>query len=123
MDDSDDTSKPRSKSFETRAYGLLRNAEICAILVLVLIVWTFAIGVAVWIVLSPIQRLGLVLETINKNWKACLLLLVPIFYRTIIAVLERMKKFPFGMEAQEPEDEQKAKTPVRQATPTDEEQG
>jgi len=62
-----------------------------------------------------------VLESINKNWKAVLILSVPIFYRTIRSVLARMKKFTFGMEAQEPEEEQKKSTPP-QAPVTDGEQ-
>ena len=79
-------------------------------MILIGTVWVFAIGTAVWVLLCPTHRLGMKLEVINKNWKACLLLLIPLFYRTILAVLERMKKFPFGMERQEPEEEEKAPT-------------
>ncbi len=37
------------------------------------------------------------LKTLSENWKGLLLLLVPLFYRTIRAFLERVRKFA-GME-------------------------
>jgi hypothetical protein len=70
----------------------------------VLMVLVLAVGILVvtgyevaWVVggwLSPTQpRLATVLKTLNENWKALLLLLVPLFYRTIRGFLERVEEF------------------------------
>jgi hypothetical protein len=39
-----------------------------------------------------------VLRAISENWKALLLLLIPLFYRTIREILNRIEKGPLGME-------------------------
>jgi hypothetical protein len=44
------------------------------------------------------QRLADSLKMLNENWKVGLLILVPLFFRTIRAFLERVEK-AFGMEA------------------------
>ena len=54
---------------------------------------------------GPSIRLPLIMKNINENWKACLLLLIPLFYHTTKGILQRIKKFPLGMEPQEAEDE------------------
>lgn len=43
-------------------------------------------------------RLGKAISSINLNWKIGLLLLIPLFYRTIRTILERMEKGPLGTE-------------------------
>ena len=77
----------------------------------------------IWTAFCPTVRLPLVFGNLNLNWKACLLLLTPLFYRTIQAVLQRIKKWPWGMESQEPEDETKEKTPKEQLKPSPTAQG
>lgn len=48
------------------------------------------------------QRIEAALKMLNENWKVGLLILVPLFYRTIRMFLERVRKV-WGMEAQQPE--------------------
>jgi hypothetical protein len=43
-----------------------------------------------------------ILESLSNNWKALLILLIPLYYRTIRIFLERVKK-AFGMELGEEE--------------------
>jgi hypothetical protein len=70
----------------------------------VAMVFTLAIGILVatvyeviWIFPSDPStrqgRLAGVLRALNENWKAGLLLLVPLFYRTIRGFLERVEEF------------------------------
>ena len=44
------------------------------------------------------QRARLLIELIDQNWRACLLLGVPLFYRPIRAFVERVQK-AWGVEA------------------------
>ena len=48
-----------------------------------------------------------ILTTLSENWKGLLLLLIPLFYRTVRTFLEKVKKFA-GMET---EPEEKRTTP------------
>ena len=107
-------SSPRLAKFEIGLETTLRLGEVFAVIVLTAIVWVTAVGAIIWMAFCPTIRLPLILGNLNLNWKACLLLLVPLFYRTIQAVLQRIKKWPWGMESQEPEDEKRGKTPVEQ---------
>ena len=62
------------------------------------------------------------MKMLNENWKVGLLILIPLFYRTIRMFLERVRK-AFGMEVQEPEDvEEKPNPPdsVQTVAPTTE---
>ena len=45
------------------------------------------------------QSLKDTLKTFSENWRAFLLLLIPLFYRTVRTFLERVKKFA-GMETE-----------------------
>jgi len=67
---------------------------------------------------SPTIRLPWTIKAINDNWKAILVLAIPIFYRTAKAVLERIRKFPLGMELQDSEEEEKKKTSSAAMTPS-----
>lgn len=111
-------SSPRLAKFEIGLETTLRLGEVFAVIVLTAIVWVTALGAIIWTAWCPTIRLPLILRSLNLNWKACLLLLIPLFYRTIQAVLQRIKKWPWGMESQEPEDEQKEKTPQKQQKPS-----
>jgi hypothetical protein len=105
MEDSENATKSRFERFDTFSDRWLKAAEVWSVMVLVTVLWIVAIGTLVWILKDPTARLSPVLRNINDNWKAFLLLLIPIFYRTMKGVLQRVKKLPWGMEAQEPEDE------------------
>lgn len=96
----------KSNTWPERLDNCLRIAE--AIIVLAITVAIFGlIVVEFWSVLlrgdSPPrqQRVESMLKTLNDNWKASLLLLVPLFYRTIRMFLEKVKR-AWGMEI-EPE--------------------
>ena len=106
--------KPWWAKLELGLETTLRLGELLAVIVLTAIVCVTAVGALIWMAFCPTIRLPLILGNLNLNWKACLLLLVPLFYRTIQAVLQRIKKWPWGMESQEPEDEKAAKTPQQQ---------
>lgn len=105
MEDSEDVSKSLFKRFDAFSDKCLKAAELWSVMVLVTVLWIAAIGTLVWVLIDPTTRLAPVLKNINDNWKAFLLLLIPVFYRTMKGVLQRVKKLPWGMEAQEPEDE------------------
>jgi len=76
----------------------------------VVAIWSAVLMTAFWILVCPTKRLPLVLGNLNANWKVCLLLLIPLFYRTMKGVLLRIRKFPLGMEAQEPEEVERERT-------------
>ena len=110
-------SSSRLAKFERCLETTLRLGEVLAVIILTAIVWLTAAGAMIWMALCPTIRLPMILGNLNLNWKACLLLLVPLFYRTIQAVLQRIKKWPWGMESQKPEDEKTEKTPKEQQKP------
>jgi hypothetical protein len=99
------TGKQRLQTFYEFSERLLRAAESWTVVVLVSVIWIVAVGTAIWMAIWPTVRLPLIMKNINDNWRACLLLLVPLFYQTTKGILQRIKKFPLGMEAQEAEDE------------------
>jgi hypothetical protein len=107
-------SSSRLAKFERGLETTLKVGEVLAVIILTVIIWVTAAGAMIWTAFSPTIRLPMLLGNLNVNWKACLLLLVPLFYRTIQAVLQRIKKWPWGMESQEPEDEKTEKTPKEQ---------
>src|ERR1022692_2936526 len=45
------------------------------------------------------DRFQRVVTTLNANWKLVLILLIPLFYRTIRGFIERMEEGPFGTKA------------------------
>jgi hypothetical protein len=104
----------RLAKFERCLETTLKLGEVLAVIILTAIVLMTAVGAMIWTAFCPTIRLPMILGNLNVNWKACLLLLVPLFYRTIQAVLQRIKKWPWGMESQEPEDEKTEKTPKEQ---------
>src|ERR1039458_2091239 len=48
------------------------------------------------------DRLQRVVVSLNANWKLGLMLLIPLFYRTIRAILERMEEGPLGTKFPKP---------------------
>jgi hypothetical protein len=99
-------SDERSTSWFTRLEPWLDRSlncgEVAIVLLIAVIVLAATCYQAIWIahVGAPTRQLRLVssLKMLNENWKAGLLILVPLFYRTIRAFLERVEK-AFGMEA------------------------
>lgn len=102
---------PRSK-----ADWLLFSIEIITVAII-------AIGVALligyeifWVAwpasTTPQYRIEAVLRALNENWKAGLLLLIPLFYRTVRTLLERIRKVP-GFEISLPTEAEKEPNPPR----------
>ncbi len=82
----------------------LTLAELCLVLTLTIAIAIVAILSLIWIVgvcslQIQQQRLALLLKTLSDNWKASLILLVPLFYRTIRKFIARVTKLPGGVEA------------------------
>jgi hypothetical protein len=80
----------------------LRFGEACIVLsitFLVLLVVGYGLFWLVWCdqPTRSVRMVGLT-KALNDNWKVTLILLVPLFYRTIRLFLERVEK-AFGMEA------------------------
>ncbi len=79
----------------------------------------------VWYACTPTirqKRIETALKMLNDNWKVGLLILVPLFYRTIRMFLERVRKV-LGMEAREPEKVEEKLNPPDDAAPQAQEQG
>jgi hypothetical protein len=51
-----------------------------------------------WLALSGASSIW-ILSVLSENWKALLLLLIPMFYRTIRSFIDRMEEGPFGTKA------------------------
>jgi hypothetical protein len=100
----------------------LTVAELLAVLTLALSVMALSILTLVWIFTGcglqmKEQRLADVLATLNSNWKAVLILLIPLFYRTIRRFIARIRKGPLGMEADPEEEAAKLETQVLEKNP------
>jgi hypothetical protein len=76
---------------------ILECLEVALVLVLALAILVATVYEVTWIARgyqSDSQvRLAAALKALNENWKAELLLLVPLFYRTIRGFLERVEEF------------------------------
>jgi hypothetical protein len=82
----------------------LALAELFLVIVLTGTIAVLALLTLAWIVRvfcldEQQRRLTVVLRTLSENWKACLILLVPLFYRTIRKFIARITKLPGGVEA------------------------
>lgn len=74
---------------------LLTVLELLIVLAIVLVIG-YAIVSFLW---GDSQvRVVLLMVAINENWKAALILLIPLFYRPIRIYLEQLDKGPFGMQ-------------------------
>jgi len=106
--------------WETLFDRLLKVSEVVIVLTISIALVLFAVREVLWIWFAsdPAMRearIEALIKTMNDNWKVGLLLLVPLFYRTIRTFLERVRK-AFGMEARLPEDiEEKPNPPQLQA--------
>jgi len=89
---------------EDRSDTFMTVAELVLVLALALFLSILAILTLFWILWTKHlyieqERLTVVLKTLSDNWKAVLILLVPLFYRTIRKFIARIKKGPLGVEA------------------------
>ena len=76
---------------------VLKFLEVVIVLVLAVVILAVTGYEIVWVFRGnqwPSQvRLEAALKALNENWKVVLLLLVPLFYRTIRGFLERVEEF------------------------------
>ncbi|MGD1090292.1 MAG: hypothetical protein ABR955_16435, partial [Verrucomicrobiota bacterium] len=79
---------------------LLKWAEVTSVLLVAALIWLTVVLLIAWIVFGAggyqNQRMTTVLTGLNVNWKLGFLLLIPLFYRTIGEVLERIEEGPGG---------------------------
>ena len=92
------------EKFEARSDRYLTVAVTCLELIFALVMVILSVLTLAWLVqplsLQELQsRLTTVLVTLNENWKAVLLLMVPLFYRTARKLVARITKLPGGVEA------------------------
>ena len=91
---------PENPNPPPKSDSYLRALEVITVSIVVFSIW-LTIGFAVlWIAfgIGDGQRgkLAQVLQGVNLNWKICLLLLIPLFYRTCRDILERIVTGPLG---------------------------
>ena len=101
---SEQETKTFTERLEDGSDRYLTLAELFLVIVLTGTIAILALLTLAWIVRvlsldEQQRRLTLVLRTLSENWKACLLLLVPLFYRTIRKFIARITKLPGGVEA------------------------
>jgi hypothetical protein len=81
---------------------LLRLGEVCVVLSITFVVLLMVTYGLFWLVWCDQQtraiRLAGIAKVLNDNWKVSLLLLIPLFYRTIRVFLERVEE-AWGMKA------------------------
>lgn len=78
--------------------GSLRIVEFLTVIGIAIVILLVAFSEGYWILWGALgsdrqSRLQSVLSLLNGNWKIGLLLLIPLFYRTIRAFLERAEEF------------------------------
>lgn len=93
------------KEFELYMDRALKACEALIVISLTVVLLGFVVYQIVWIIAGcPQERINSTFKMLNDNWKVGLLLLVPLFYRTVRMFLERVRKF-LGMETRDPEQE------------------
>ena len=100
----------------------LKISEIVIVTTITAVLFLFVLREVLWIwracnATLRQQRIEGALKMLNENWKVGLLILIPLFYRTIRMFLERVRK-AFGMEVQEPEDVEEKPNPPDSAQTT-----
>jgi hypothetical protein len=69
---------------------------------LIVLVITFLIGYVVYCFIRGTNGRDNLIDlmgVVNENWKAAIILLIPLFYRPIRTFLDRLEQGPFGMKA------------------------
>lgn len=100
----------------------LKISEALIVTIITAVVFLFVVREVLWVwhacnATIRQQRIEAALKMLNENWKVGLLILVPLFYRTIRTFLERVRK-AFGMEVQEPDDVEEKPNPPDEAAPS-----
>jgi hypothetical protein len=100
----------------------LRALEFAIVAALAAVVFLAAIYEIHWIIGGgpPSERqtrIQSVLTTLNQNWKIGLLLLIPLFYRTVRAFLQRAEEFAGIKAPREPVAVRQAKVPTSEDSP------
>jgi hypothetical protein len=103
MPESDDIPVSWFKKVEPWFDRFLNLAEVSIVLLIALIVLVTTSYQIIWIIAAcdgPTRQIRLTnsMKMLNDNWKVGLLLIVPLFFRTIRAFLERVEEF-WGMKA------------------------
>ncbi|MBV9779308.1 MAG: hypothetical protein JOY62_04975 [Acidobacteriaceae bacterium] len=84
----------------SKSDNFLKHVELISVSIVALSLWFAAIFSFVWILFGTggdqQTRLARVIKGMNVNWKIGLLLLIPLFYRTVREILERMEEGPLG---------------------------
>jgi hypothetical protein len=109
--------KAKERSFPS-SDAVLQTTEVVLVL---LVSCAIAIGVIftfVWILHTrslQIQqdRIRTTLKMLDDNWKASLIILLPLFYRTFRRFLARVTKLPGGVEAVTEDESDKAETSAK----------
>jgi hypothetical protein len=103
-----ETSLKTFAGWETLFDRILKTIEIIVVLSVTSLLF-FLIGREahwVWTACDPKerqQRIEAVLKMLHEDWKVGLLILLPLFYRTVRMFLERVRK-AFGIELQQPDE-------------------
>lgn len=86
----------------SKSDNFLKAVELMSVAAIAGAMWIAALFIGVWVLFgsgdAQKARLGKAINSINLNWKIGLLLLIPLFFRTIRTILERMEKGPLGTE-------------------------
>jgi hypothetical protein len=86
--------------------SLLKWAEVISVLLVAVLIWIAVSFSAVYIIFgaggNQETRTTTVLTRLNVNWKLGFLLLIPLFYRTIRDILERIEEAPGGLRFPKP---------------------
>jgi hypothetical protein len=85
---------------------LLGVLELLIVLAIALVI---GYGVVCFLWGTNQDRFVKLIAVINDNWKAALVLLIPLFYRPIRIYLEQLDKGPFGMQRRPARVEQEQK--------------
>ncbi len=93
------------KKFEIYMDRALKACEALIVISLTVVLLGFVVYQIVWIMAGCVQeRINSTFKMLNDYWKVGLLLLVPLFYRTVRMFLEKVRKF-LGMETRDPDQE------------------
>jgi hypothetical protein len=101
----DEPTGTRTERLRTFTEDTLMVIEFLVVLLIGVGLSLFFVYEVWWVIFSGVgrqPRLTSALELISKNWKAGLLLLVPLFYRTVRTFLERVEE-AWGMKARSPQ--------------------
>ncbi len=90
----------------TKSEKFLNCLELISVSLIALSIWLGAAFAGFWILFgsgeNQKKRLSAALNNVNINWKIGLLLLIPLFYRTVREILSRIEEGPLGTKFPKP---------------------